>query len=567
MRHWLWAGLLFTSSAYALNLGPVNVESRAEQPLSATIPITLTPKTSINDYHFNLEGFSQPVPPISVKVAEDGTLRLTSEEPIHAENFQFVMVVKQGQTELKQTYLMVLEAPEQTAQDQRFVYGPVKAGDNLWFAAKAFAEHYDIAIDKAVSELYKHNKRAFVKGNMDSLMEGSYLSLPEGIAPPKGIAQTPPVQPEPVKVAEVIKREVEEQLPPMVSAEEGTDVALNLNNLTGSLELLVPSNIKSRSFNDTVTSVLGQDDKAFVKILDKMQSDLLMATEAIDTERRAKEALQTQLNEMQIQIKALTELIHLKETELKTMLTSGDYTLMEPRGRASTGLSVWQILPDDLARLLAIAGESQLTLLLMAILVSSLMLYLWDRVTTARDTRPGPGAAAIKQALQSTQIKAQPLTQPPGGKQDVDVYMAYGRYQQAEHTLMRALKNNPNDFDALYKLFQVYVKTDNASAYRDKLSRISDRWKQRNPGEWRRAQDLYERAWPMAFEGHGDDADDETYEGDPPSDPIQTKLDLARAYLDIGDHNSAAEILKEVIQEGTPAQVQTAQLLLNNIKH
>ena len=47
------------------------------------------------------------------------------------------------------------------------------------------------------------------------------------------------------------------------------------------------------------------------------------------------------------------------------------------------------------------------------------------------------------------------------------------------------------------------------------------------------------------------DPGEPVYEGDPPSDPVQTKLDLARAYIDIGDQVSAYEILGEVLKEGT----------------
>ncbi|WP_373975437.1 hypothetical protein NT239_01460 [Chitinibacter sp. SCUT-21] len=45
-------------------------------------------------------------------------------------------------------------------------------------------------------------------------------------------------------------------------------------------------------------------------------------------------------------------------------------------------------------------------------------------------------------------------------------------------------------------------------------------------------------------------------------DPVQTKIDLAKAYIDMGDVEGAREILQEALQEGSDAQQQTAKSLL-----
>ena len=46
---------------------------------------------------------------------------------------------------------------------------------------------------------------------------------------------------------------------------------------------------------------------------------------------------------------------------------------------------------------------------------------------------------------------------------------------------------------------------------------------------------------------------------------VGTKLDLARAYMDMGDPDGARSILSEVLQEGSDSQRQEAQRLLNSI--
>ena len=46
---------------------------------------------------------------------------------------------------------------------------------------------------------------------------------------------------------------------------------------------------------------------------------------------------------------------------------------------------------------------------------------------------------------------------------------------------------------------------------------------------------------------------------------VGTKLDLARAYMDMGDPDGARNILTEVLQEGSVSQKQEAQRLIDSI--
>ena len=48
-------------------------------------------------------------------------------------------------------------------------------------------------------------------------------------------------------------------------------------------------------------------------------------------------------------------------------------------------------------------------------------------------------------------------------------------------------------------------------------------------------------------------------------DEVGTKLDLARAYIDMGDPDGARSILDEVMEEGNDGQKQEAQQLMTQI--
>ena len=63
----------------------------------------------------------------------------------------------------------------------------------------------------------------------------------------------------------------------------------------------------------------------------------------------------------------------------------------------------------------------------------------------------------------------------------------------------------------------------------------------------------------LLLEAMGDGSDVAGSEG---TTEIGTKLDLARAFSDMGDIDTARSILEEVITEGNPSQQQEAKILI-----
>ncbi len=59
--------------------------------------------------------------------------------------------------------------------------------------------------------------------------------------------------------------------------------------------------------------------------------------------------------------------------------------------------------------------------------------------------------------------------------------------------------------------------------------------------------------------------DDFDFAASDDADINSTKLDLAEAYIDMGDADGAQEILREVLDEGSPEQQSKARELLDGI--
>ena len=61
------------------------------------------------------------------------------------------------------------------------------------------------------------------------------------------------------------------------------------------------------------------------------------------------------------------------------------------------------------------------------------------------------------------------------------------------------------------------------------------------------------------------DEEDDEFDFLSGTDECATKLDLARAYIDMGDQEGARDILNEVIEEGNDQQKQEAQSMMEHL--
>ncbi|MBI5461269.1 MAG: FimV family protein [Gammaproteobacteria bacterium] len=225
---------------------------------------------------------------------------------------------------------------------------------------------------------------------------------------------------------------------------------------------------------------------------------------------------------------------------------------------------------------------------------------------------------------------------------EADVYLAYGRYQQAEELIRNALNRAPQRNELRFKLLEVLFAAKNTNAFDteaeallvslggqdDELwQRVAEMGQELNPGN-----PLYRPGGMPATADQGLDFDlggttqggggaGESYDATPaaaahddnsldfdlgelasfapqtqeaaPSlpidddfsfdlsagddledagegvlasaDEVSTKLDLARAYIEMGDPDGARSILHEVLEEGSATQKSEAQTLLSQM--
>ena len=182
---------------------------------------------------------------------------------------------------------------------------------------------------------------------------------------------------------------------------------------------------------------------------------------------------------------------------------------------------------------------------------------------------------------------------------EADIYVAYGRHQHALDTLEAASAAEPSNASGLLKMLEIYITLDRtedaenllkkiegtgdreaATLAAAKLSNISDAPEGESSAralasstETAESDDstALDLSLDLEFQEAATPEVSSSVEGDTSGvldtdeDPAETALDLARAYLDMGDKTGAKELLETAISMGDEAQIEVAKQLLASI--
>ena len=164
---------------------------------------------------------------------------------------------------------------------------------------------------------------------------------------------------------------------------------------------------------------------------------------------------------------------------------------------------------------------------------------------------------------------------------EADVYIAYGRDEQAEEILLDALRQHPERHALRVKLLEIYATRKDRQRFNTAAAELHVLTHGQGP-DWARAAELGQALEPHVIDFHlsptaqtGNSPVTSTLTaGDRPttlgpitqstasSSVLNTKLELAMACREIGDHAGARELLSEVAKARDPELAQRAQSLL-----
>ncbi|MGB1736894.1 MAG: FimV/HubP family polar landmark protein [Pseudomonadales bacterium] len=565
MLQWSLIGVLLigANTALGLGLGRIDVQSVLNQPLAAEIQLLNASEWAANDLKVGLAspdeferlGVERSIGlfDLEFKAVQRGSnivIQTITEDAIVEPFLHFVLVLDWPRGRLLKEYTVLLDLPPtqgviqplmpragfetkssravEQASPARISVGSTgqltTIGDTLWDIALATRPDRSISIPQMMMAIQQANPEAFINGNINRLKAGYALKIPsfetamsisdrlaeaevdaQNRALAGGSTQKKTASDEPGQLVPQADR-----IEPGVSDSDGGDFE------SSGAELRLISDDEP----DQVVNVADDEVLAIkAELADKEQALKMAAEEQAMTNDR--------LANLETQLGSLTSLIEVKDQELARLQQS----LESLKNQPAPVSSIW-------------ANPLVLALFVVIVLLVVLILVLSNRLRQqTRWLNDGPAAqqsanatAAVAEAAQSPE----PRTEQPDvtetsdvrHESEVDVSSQLGESNgQTENTTESTPGQEPNDLS-------------------DELSEVD--------------LDLeISESLDLDIDAGLEEIDLE--ESPDESDAMGHPLDLARAYIEMGDRTAARAQLAKVIATGAPAEVQEAEQLLERL--
>ena len=565
MLRWSLVGVLLigANTALGLGLGRIDVQSVLNQPLAAEIQLLNASEWAANDLKVGLAspdeferlGVERSIGlfDLEFKAVQRGSnivIETITEDAIVEPFLHFVLVLDWPRGRLLKEYTVLLDLPPTQGVIQPlmpragFETKPSRAveranpatvsvgstgqlttiGDTLWDIALATRPDRSISIPQMMMAIQQANPEAFINGNINRLKAGYALKIPsfetamsisdrlaeaevdaQNRALAGGSTQKKTASDEPGQLIPQADR-----IEPAVSDSDGGD-----GESTGAELRLI-----SDDEPDQVVNV--NDDEVLAiraELADKEQALKMAAEEQAMTNDR--------LANLETQLGSLTSLIEVKDQELARLQQS----LESLKNQPAPVSSIW-------ANPLVLALFVVIVLLVVLILVLSNRLrqqtrWLNDGPVAQQLANATPEVAEVAQSPeQRTEQPAVTESSDVRQESEVDVRSQLGESNgQTENTTESTPGQEPNDLS-------------------DELSEVD--------------LDLeISESLDLDIDAGLEEIDLE--ESPDESDAMGHPLDLARAYIEMGDRTAARVQLAKVIATGAPAEVREAEQLLERL--
>ena len=198
------AGAIYSST---LSLGKINVVSGLDQKLKAYIEVKSFPKDSKVDWQVSGNAMGENLKGIRYFIkSQDGITQLlvTTDQPIHVPVITLNILAEENKEQLAaDEYTILLDPTTKPVPIDLKQYGPVSKNETLSQVAKKVKPEY-ITLDNAKNALFYANPHAFENNDVNQMIPGSFLVIPEFSAGIKAIGSNS------INNAKIIK--IEEQI-------------------------------------------------------------------------------------------------------------------------------------------------------------------------------------------------------------------------------------------------------------------------------------------------------------------------------------------------------------------
>lgn len=361
-------------------------------------------------------------------------------------------------------------------------YGPITDRDNLYVIAMRVRKDESLTLGQVMAALYQANPSAFHAGNPDSLKPGAVLTVPDGaavVAISQGDAEKILSRREMVPASAKKAAPTKAAKPAPRSKPAKAPVAAAVPAPAPAKPALYISAPRAQPTAKTASS-----DPAYQELTGQVQS----------------------LQETNMAMSKQNELLNKSMQQLSQQLREQQQKLADMQGQAMPQMpatpATWLTSPI----MLVLVGTNALALILVFWLFTRLRrsqvelqetqlmsssALMADPVLSPAPARPVADFAAARSAAGRVSADT--------GEVDVleqaDLYLTYGRTEQALQTLQAALASQPGRKEVYIKLLDVYLQQGKNEEYLDLAERMRARFGKDNQA-WRKVMEQGATAFP-----------------------------------------------------------------------
>lgn len=413
-------------------------------------------------------------------------------------------------------------------------YGPIKPGANLWRIARSVAPPGATVAQTAMA-LYRNNPDAFIRGDINRLKRGAVLEIATAA---ELFALAPDVADREFKSA--------------VRGERATATPLTAVTPPAASDARLQIAGAAPPAAEPPTATPGTEKAEAAPALDTIKQQIFQIQETGESTRQDTAELQGRIRYLEDQLQDIRQTLDLSNQQLAQLsgvqpqvpptkqpevtavepLQPGTPAVAEPPGeerpaeaQAPTGKpavpvaqpepapqpAFWDSVP--LSTIALASGAILLPLLLVWMVVSrrKRLKESLERGTLVQDGPPSVGAASAEEAAsEDSETRSPPSSSAYSGfsglageteeadiVSEADVYIAYGRYREAESLLGEEIARSPERFDLKFKLAEAYFGAKNRAGFSALMAEIS------RAGADRAAPDQWQRLTLMARDLEG----------------------------------------------------------------
>ena len=361
----------------------------------------------------------------------------------------------------------------------------VQANDTLWNIALMARPDRSYSVQQTMLAIQRLNPDAFINDNINLLKKGKVLRLPAAD-----------------EIASLSTRQAINEVAYQNNQWSG-GAALDASSRSGSVADRQSSRegrvqLSAGESSTDVTSGGGNSRQREI-----LQNELAIAQEELGSARRQNSELVTRVEDLEAQITTMERMLEVTSEELRAMqLAAGqevtdESTVAEPEVTPEPEVQTPE--PVRPANTVVVAPKPEPTLmdmvldniLYLALALVALLggLFFWKRRSDAKaeqeefdafaeqDDEPEeefsfPDDSDFDSAPEIEDQPVEPYEEVESAEAETadvageaDIYIAYGKYDQAEDMLLKALDQEPGRVDVTLKLLEVYAETQNLEAF------------------------------------------------------------------------------------------------------